>query len=199
MTDATYSDNVVSQKSQFESPPICLYRKLVTGNWKLDKVFRLSLVTHHLELFARGFHTMTNRCLFQLVLLLLIVAACRPGGTTPTPTLPTLDVTFELGGQVFSFNKPDLMKNAGMTWVKRQVVYNPPQAANALAPLIQQAHDRGFKILLNVVDNPAEMVADPAGYYAEFATFLVAWTPAVAGAKRSAVTDTRNCGLARFA
>jgi hypothetical protein len=119
---------------------------------------------------------MTDRCLLQLLMLLLI-AACRPGGTLPTqipptPTLPSLNLTFELGGQVFAFNKPDLMKSAGMTWVKRQVVYRQQDEPDLVEPVIRQAHDRGFKILLNIVGDVNQMAANPAAYYADFATFL---------------------------
>jgi hypothetical protein len=120
---------------------------------------------------------MTDRRLLQLLMLLFIVTACRPGGTSPTqipptPTLPPLNVTFELGGQIFAFNKPDLMKSAGMTWVKRQVVYIPAQGTQRIINLIDEAHNRGFKILLNVVGNPASITTNPVAYYADFAAFL---------------------------
>jgi hypothetical protein len=81
-------------------------------------------------------------------------------------------VTFELGGQVFSFNKPDLMKNARMTWAKRQIVYQPGQNASAAGAIIQDAHNRGFKILLNVVGEPADMGTDAAAYNDAFAAYL---------------------------
>jgi hypothetical protein len=118
---------------------------------------------------------MNKRC-FLVYIILFLVSACN-GGTTPTavpptPTLPPLNITFELGGQVFSFNKPDLMKAAGMTWVKRQVVYNPGQTANALASMIGDARNRGFKILLNVVGDPAQMGTDATAYNTAFAAYL---------------------------
>jgi hypothetical protein len=120
---------------------------------------------------------MSKRHLLQWIMLLLIGTACRPGGTTltsvpPTPTLPPLNVTFEMGGQVFSFNKADLMKNAGMTWVKRQYVYRQQDEPDLVAPVIQDAHNKGFKILLNVVGDVSRMVANPSSYNTDFATFL---------------------------
>jgi hypothetical protein len=110
------------------------------------------------------------------IILLFVINACN-GGTTPTtvpptPTLPPLNVMFELGGQVFAFNKPDLMKTAKMTWVKRQVTYDPAQGTNTVAPMIQDAHNRGFKILLNVVGDPAAMGADLTAYNTAFAAYL---------------------------
>jgi hypothetical protein len=110
-----------------------------------------------------------------ILVFITFLVSCSPTPTPPppaTPTLPPLNVTFELGGQVFSFNKPDLMKSAGMTWVKRQAVYDPSQAANAIAAQIQDAHDQGFKILLNVVGDPAQIIPNQTAYYADFAAFL---------------------------
>ena len=40
---------------------------------------------------------------------------------------------FELGGQVASFSRPQLMKDAGMTWVKRQVSWSPGDSARGSA------------------------------------------------------------------
>jgi hypothetical protein len=108
----------------------------------------------------------------------------RTPGPTPTPgPSPTPRPTatprprpigggFELGGHVDSFARPDLMRYAGMTWVKRQVRWSPGQDPSSVAGLIQQAHAYGFKILLGIVGHPQEMGAPNPGYFDAFAQFL---------------------------
>jgi len=125
---------------------------------------------------------MTQR-LSVFAVLLLIVTACTTGRQPPIPpTLPALDVPFELGGQVFLFNKPDLMKAAGMTWAKRRVEYDGSGAASAVMPLIQEARDKGFKILLTVVGDPSQIASNPT-FNTDFAAFL----GAVAGLNPDAI------------
>ncbi|WP_376789045.1 hypothetical protein [Thermoflexus sp.] len=99
-------------------------------------------------------------------------------GPTPTPR-PTstprprpIGGGFELGGHVDSFSRPDLMRYAGMTWIKRQVRWSPGQDPSSVAGLIQQAHANGFKILLGIVGFPEQMGAPNPGYFDAFAQFL---------------------------
>jgi LysM repeat protein len=84
----------------------------------------------------------------------------------PTPT-----GSFELGGHVDSFAYPDLMREAGMTWVKRQLPFNLGDDPSKAAGAINQAHSQGFRILLGVVGNPAELAATP-DYMDQYAAFL---------------------------
>ena len=74
---------------------------------------------------------------------------------------------FELGGQVAGFDNPDKMKYAGMVWVKRQVRWGPGSAADA--GVINDAHAKGFKVLLSVLGDPGS-IAGGANYddYARF-------------------------------
>jgi hypothetical protein len=113
---------------------------------------------------------------YRLILAsILALAACAPGQPPtppPTPTLPPLNIPFELGGQVFGFTAPDKMQEAGMTWVKRQVVYNQADDPDVYAPLIADAHNKGFKILLTFVGSPAAIANNPTVYYDDFATAL---------------------------
>ena len=102
----------------------------------------------------------------------------RTPGPSPTPR-PTntprprpIGGGFELGGHVDSFSRPDLMRYAGMTWVKRQVRWSPGQDPSSVAGLIQQAHANGFKILLGIVGFPEQMGAPNPGYFDAFAQFL---------------------------
>lgn len=100
------------------------------------------------------------------------------GDTTPPPTTgnppPNTAPTggFELGGQVFSFNFPDQMRGAGMTWVKQQVVWNGSDPASNFQGLIDTAKSRGFKILLSVIGDKNAIAGNPSQYYQNFANFL---------------------------
>ncbi|MBO9362507.1 MAG: hypothetical protein J7452_09925 [Thermoflexus sp.] len=111
-------------------------------------------------------------------------APTRTPGPTPTPgPSPTPRPTatprpqpigggFELGGHVDSFSRPDLMRYAGMTWVKKQVRWSPGQDPSSAAWIIQQARANGFKVLLGIVGYPQDMGAPNPGYFDAFAQFL---------------------------
>ena len=75
---------------------------------------------------------------------------------------------FELGGQVQSFGRPDLMKYAGMIWVKRQQRWSPGAAADA--GFITDAHAKGFKILLSVLGSPGDISG--GANYADYARYV---------------------------
>ena len=78
-----------------------------------------------------------------------------PQPTAPPPPPPTSNGAWELGGQVSAFSAADKMDYAGMTWVKRQLRWQPGATADAL--LINDAHAKGFKILLSVLGNPSDI------------------------------------------
>ena len=80
-------------------------------------------------------------------------AATPIPGTNPTPVPPPPTNTggFELGGQVENFSQAGLMQQARMTWVKRQVRYNLGDNPANVRGLIDDAHGRGFRILLSIV------------------------------------------------
>jgi LysM repeat protein len=94
----------------------------------------------------------------------------QPGATTQPQ--PTPLGTFELGGQVDSFAYPDLMRQARMTWVKRQVSYNLGDAPDVAAGAISQAHSQGFRILLSIVGDPAQLGSGGTSYMDQYAGFL---------------------------
>ena len=83
-------------------------------------------------------------------------------------------VEFELGGQVADFRFPDLMRQAGMTWVKRQARWHPNQAASDHFDTIRDAHNKGFKILLSVLGHSEEARSDNFADYARFVGELAA-------------------------
>lgn len=114
-------------------------------------------------------------------LLYIPVAGGQPGpqptqpppATQPPPTGGTpVTTSFELGGQVFSFQYDALMRSSGMTWVKRQVVWNQGDSPNPVQGLINEARNKGFKILLSIKGNPSQIASNPSGYYQQFATYL---------------------------
>jgi LysM repeat protein len=92
-----------------------------------------------------------------------------PGQPTAVPP-PTGG--FELGGHVFAFAYPDQMRGAGMTWAKYQVVWNQGDPASIAQDEINNARSRGFKVLLSIKGNAAQIAGNPSQYYQNFATFL---------------------------
>ncbi|MEJ2748211.1 MAG: SH3 domain-containing protein, partial [Anaerolineae bacterium] len=74
------------------------------------------------------------------------------GGTTapaPVTVPPVSNAGFALGGQAFGAPY-GMMSYAGMTWVKRQHKWSPGQSGSALAGVITEAHNAGFKILVSI-------------------------------------------------
>ena len=97
----------------------------------------------------------------------------RPPPTGPAPASTTNTSGFELGGQALSFSQVGHMKNARMTWVKRQVKWHGEPAGN-FQHLIDSAHANGFKVLLrlSVIGEPGGIAGNAGGYYQNFANFL---------------------------
>ncbi len=95
-----------------------------------------------------------------------------PQPTQPAPTPVPSPAGFELGGHVESFAYPNLMRQAGMTWVKRQVRYNLGDSPQGVAGLISQAHSQGFRVLLGIVGSPAQLGAGGTGYMDQYAGYL---------------------------
>jgi len=87
---------------------------------------------------------------------------------TPPNVTPVVNGAFEFGGQVAGFDRPDLMRYAGMLWVKRQVRWSP--GATADAGLISDAHAKGFKILLSVLGSPSDIAG--GANYGDYARFV---------------------------
>ncbi|MCA0453357.1 MAG: hypothetical protein LCI00_05230 [Chloroflexi bacterium] len=81
---------------------------------------------------------------------------------------------FELGGQVLdmSLNTFGLMNRAGMKWVKQQVHYAPGENGSKVAGQVNVAHSNGFKILLSIKGEKADLGANFDGYLAGYAGFL---------------------------
>ncbi len=92
-----------------------------------------------------------------------------PPAQAPVSTANTSG--FELGGQALSFSHPGHMRNARMTWVKRQIKWHGEPASN-FQHVIDSAHGNGFKVLLSVIGEPGGLAANPGAYYQNFANFL---------------------------
>ncbi|OYT69072.1 MAG: hypothetical protein CFK52_14130, partial [Chloracidobacterium sp. CP2_5A] len=95
-------------------------------------------------------------------------AEVAPPAAAPPANVPTrLARGFEIGGHVAGFSDyaAQQMQRAGMTWVKRQLFANQDAT-----PAINEAHSRGFRILLGVVGE-ANRVGDD-NYLNEYASQL---------------------------
>lgn len=102
-------------------------------------------------------------------------APANPAPANPPPAAPppsNVAGGFELGGHVDSFQFPDQMRGAGMTWVKRQIVWRRGQSASIAQGAIDQARANGFKVLLGVVGDTGELGANRTQYVQEYAQFL---------------------------
>lgn len=106
------------------------------------------------------------------------VPTALPGGT-PNPNLPTpipgsaAVGGFELGGHVLELNPGtvNLMRRAGMVWVKKQLRYSVGNDPSVAAGMIASARANGFKLLLGIVGDPAQM-GDLNGYITNYANFV---------------------------
>ena len=80
---------------------------------------------------------------------------------------------FALGGHVAGFEQRaiDYMRQAGMTWVKKQVRHSPGANPADVAGLINEARAYGFRILLGVVGTNKDYLTLP-GYFEEYAAYV---------------------------
>ena len=81
---------------------------------------------------------------------------------------------FEYGGHVTGTGTGGAgrMQQAGMNWMKVQLRYSPGMDPSAAQQVINEAHGRGFKILLGVVGSPEDLRNGGTGYMQQFASFL---------------------------
>jgi spore germination protein YaaH len=81
---------------------------------------------------------------------------------------------FEYGGHVTnpgSDAAAGAMRRAGMNWMKVQIRYSAGMQPGVAASQINDAHSRGFKILIGLVGNPGELGAGGQSYVQQFASF----------------------------
>lgn len=104
-------------------------------------------------------------------------AAPSAGGGTTTGSVTAgggLKGNFELGGHVSVLDAAanTAMKQAGMTWVKKQLRYSPGMGTGQAAGYLQMAKDNGYKLLLGIVGYPADLSAGGDAYINDYAKFL---------------------------
>lgn len=80
---------------------------------------------------------------------------------------------FGLGGHIAGYDERSInyMRQAGMTWVKKQVRHSPGQSPADLAGLINEAHGHGFRILLGIVGVSRDFI-NQQGYFEDYAAFV---------------------------
>ena len=94
----------------------------------------------------------------------------------PAPAAPVVNVPpvrgFNYGGHVDGFGDYAVqkMRQAGMTWAKRQIRYSAGQNPNDFAWMINDAHAKGFRILLGIVGQTWEV--NSPGYFDTYAAFV---------------------------
>lgn len=89
------------------------------------------------------------------------------------PIISTAPVTgFSHGGHVQSLSGTTVnaMRQAGMTWVKKQVRYNLGNSPDGWSAAINEAHGNGFRILLGVVGSPQQV--NQGGFDEQYAGFV---------------------------
>ena len=83
--------------------------------------------------------------------------------------------SFEYGGQVTGTaaeNAAAAMRRAGMNWMKIQIRYTNGMTAGVAAGPINEAHSRGFKLLISIPGVPGEIGAGGSGYITNYASFV---------------------------
>ncbi|MBE0689450.1 MAG: hypothetical protein IH587_04940 [Anaerolineae bacterium] len=80
---------------------------------------------------------------------------------------------FSLGGHIAGYDERAInyMRQAGMTWVKKQVRHSPGQSPADVAGLINEAKSYGFRIMLGVVGSNRDFI-NQQGYFEDYAAFV---------------------------
>ena len=99
------------------------------------------------------------------------VASPPPAAAPITSTAPVSG--FSYGGHISDFSDAadNAMRTAGGTWYKKQVRYTPGDDPSSVAWMINEAHNRGFRILLGVIGRVPQDLNTP-GYFEQFASFV---------------------------
>lgn len=92
---------------------------------------------------------------------------------TAAPAAPVDDGRIPLGGHVafFEENAQNAMKQAGMGWVKFQLRFHKGDTIDAARDVIERGHKAGFKVLLGIVGDKAE-ITNFSEYNPLFAAFV---------------------------
>ncbi len=81
---------------------------------------------------------------------------------------------FELGGHVVGLSADAIqaMGQSGMTWVKKQLRYSVGMDTSQAEAWLNDATANGYKLLLGVVGNPADLAGDYNAYVSTYAQYL---------------------------
>ena len=92
---------------------------------------------------------------------------------TPTPR-PTPISNFAFGGHINDTANLAVAKEAGMTWIKKQIRYDVGNDPRSAAQDLQQIKDQGFKVIAAVVGNKDQLrdAGLGTGYYQAYASFV---------------------------
>ena len=96
-----------------------------------------------------------------------------PNVAAPPPVTSNTRITgFSYGGHVRGLDETSVnyMRIAGMTWAKVQIRYTQGQDAGSVAGVINDAHSKGFRIMLGVVGRPDQVYN--GGYANDYANFV---------------------------
>jgi uncharacterized protein YraI len=102
--------------------------------------------------------------------------ATTPSTSGVAPIAPVVSTApirgFSFGGHVDAFSDyaAGKMRQAGMTWAKRQWRYNAGQNPNDVSGIINDAHAKGFHILIGIVGQTWEV--NNGGYFDQYAAFV---------------------------
>lgn len=81
--------------------------------------------------------------------------AALPTATPTPPQTVGLDSQLALGGQVPGYiGHPDVMRSAGMTWVKYQIKWDGGVDPVLATEMVEGGHSNGFKVLLSISGQP---------------------------------------------
>ncbi|MBA3869819.1 MAG: hypothetical protein H0X30_11795 [Anaerolineae bacterium] len=104
-------------------------------------------------------------------------ATTTDGGAAPAaPIVPVVASTpikgFSYGGHVDGFGDATVnaMHQAGMSWAKRQWRYIAGQNPGDVAGIINDAHAKGFRILIGIVGQTGDV--NNGGYFDQYAAFV---------------------------
>jgi hypothetical protein len=82
--------------------------------------------------------------------------------------------SFELGGHVSGLTEEAkaAMNQAGMKWMKKQLIYNTGDGTGAAENMISSATSNGYKILIGIVGNKDQLGANFDQYITQYAEFV---------------------------
>ncbi len=100
-------------------------------------------------------------------------AAAAPASAPIVPVVSTTPIRgFSYGGHVEGFGDGTVnaMRLAGMSWAKRQWRYIAGQNPGDVAGIINDAHAKGFRILIGIVGQTGDV--NGGGYFDQYAAFV---------------------------